>query len=126
MKKCVATVIGRRLTGQRLFDGGSELFFGPGSTDKQLLASSVTERDGLPSVLRRYGDADLNFAPGVTHRADHAGDNGTDFRIGTQQSFEHILHAVDDGMLDLELPLRRTLSERGHFSHCNTRRYNEL
>ena len=103
-----------QLRRQCFLDCGSQLFLAPRGTDEQLLTRTGAQRDRLPSVLRWYRDADLNLAFGVANRTDHTGNDRADFRARRQQPFQHVANPVDDAVLDLELALRGTLTERRH------------
>ena len=105
----------RRFSGhQSLIYRRGKLIFRPGSADKKLLPRSCAQRNRLPAILRRYRDSDLDFALGVSHRTDHSGNNRPNLWTRAQQPFQHIADPVDNTVLDLELSLRGTLSERWH------------
>ncbi len=78
---------------------------------EQLLARAVAERDRLPAVLRRHGDADLDVAFGVAHLTDHARNDRANF-LARSQPQQHGAQIVEDTVLDFELALRGSEAER--------------
>jgi hypothetical protein len=91
---------------ERFLDRGGQLFSGPRSADEQLLAGTAAERDGLPTVLRRYRDPDLDLAFRVAYRSDHPRNDRADLWGRGEQAFEHLLYPVNNTVLDFELSLR--------------------
>src|SRR5258707_15814979 len=72
--------------------------------DEQFLPRAGAQGDSFPAIRGLNGDVNANRPLGIAYPADYARNHGANLVRG-KQTLQRFAHAIDDGMLYLELSL---------------------